>query len=324
MKLIISSVKQYAVLILCGIFICASLSSCTAGPSVTTTPVVTIEDRSVPLSGGTKVLKPESPGDITYSGGAATIDASNASEGYITAKFGGGGKIKLRVTKGGGTTYTYDLSSDGKYQVFPLTAGDGNYKVEVFKNVSGTQYSQLLSQNVSVKLRDSKLPFLYPSQYVNFDADSTTVAKGQDLANGATGDLEIVSNIYNYIIGNISYDTAKAQAASSGQLTGYLPVVDKILASKKGICFDYAAVMAAMLRSQQIPTRLEVGYVSNGAYHAWISTYIKEVGWVNNIIQFDGKSWKLMDPTFASSGGSSSSVMQYIGNGSNYRTQYIY
>jgi hypothetical protein len=47
-------------------------------------------------------------------------------------------------------------------------------------------------------------------------------------------------------------------------------------------------------------------------------------GWVNGIIYFDGKSWKLMDPTFASSGNSSSSIMQFIGNGSNYQVRYKY
>jgi len=44
--------------------------------------------------------------------------------------------------------------------------------------------------------------------------------------------------------------------------------------------------MSAMLRSQGIPTKLEVGY-SGEAYHAWISTYIKESGWVDNIIKFE-------------------------------------
>ena len=54
--------------------------------------------------------------------------------------------------------------------------------------------------------------------------------------------------------------------------------------------------MAAMLRSQDIPAKLEIGY-SGKVYHAWISVYIKDVGWIDNIIEFDGKSWKRMDPT---------------------------
>ena len=80
--------------------------------------------------------------------------------------------------------------------------------------------------------------------------------------------------------------------------------------------------MSAMLRSQGIPTKLEVGY-SGEAYHAWISTYIKESGWVDNIIQFDGNSWTLMDPTLAA-GNSADSVKKYIGDGSNYIVKYSY
>ena len=71
-----------------------------------------------------------------------------------------------------------------------------------------------------------------------------------------------------------------------------------------------------MLRSQDIPTKLVVGYTGN-LYHAWINVYLEGQGWVDNIIYFDGNSWKLMDPTFASSSGQSQEIMQYIGNGSN-------
>ena len=96
-----------------------------------------------------------------------------------------------------------------------------------------------------------------------------------------------------------------------------------VLAQKKGICFDYAALMTAMLRSQDIPTKLVVGYTGN-LYHAWINVYLEGQGWVDNVIYFDGNSWKLMDPTFASSGGQSQEIMQYIGTGSNYKAKYSY
>lgn len=300
-----------------------SLTAFTTSPfqqSVTQTNLTTIEDSPVPLAGGTKVLTPQT-GSVTYSAGAAVIDASNAAQGYVMVRYNGGGKrVKVQITRSGASTYTYDLKTDGQFEVFPLTSGDGNYKIGVYTNVSGSSYAETLVKSVEVKLSNPMLPFLFPNQYVNFNANSATVAKGGELSNGAANDLTIVSNVYNYIISNITYDTQKALSVQSG----YLPKVDSILASGTGICFDYAAVMTAMLRSQQIPTRLEVGYVSGGAYHAWISTYIQDVGWVNGVIQFDGKSWKLMDPTFASSGGSSSSIMQFIGNGTNYRTQYMY
>lgn len=80
--------------------------------------------------------------------------------------------------------------------------------------------------------------------------------------------------------------------------------------------------MAAMLRSQNIPTKLEVGY-SGDAYHAWISTYIDETGWVDNIIEFDGHDWQIMDPTLAAS-NDSESVKKYVGDGSHYVVKYSY
>ena len=81
--------------------------------------------------------------------------------------------------------------------------------------------------------------------------------------------------------------------------------------------------MSAMLRSQNIPTKLVVGYTGT-AYHAWISTYTTKSGWVEGVIFFDGTTWKLMDPTFASSGKSSDAIMKYIGDGKNYTEKYLY
>ena len=80
--------------------------------------------------------------------------------------------------------------------------------------------------------------------------------------------------------------------------------------------------MCSMLRSQGIPAHLEVGYAGE-AYHAWISVFIKDVGWLNGIIEFDGKDWSLVDPTFAAN-SSESALKQFIGDGSNYTTMFVY
>ena len=269
---------------------------------------------------GSHVLTPIASGVTAYSNEKATLDASNVSEGYIMVKYTGSvGKIKVQITKSGSETYTYDLSSSGVYEVFPLSEGSGSYSVKVFENIQGNQYSQAFSQNVNASITNQFGPFLYPNQYVNFNVASAAVQTGASVAASATDQLEVVSNVYNYVINNVTYDTAKASSVQSG----YLPNVDVVLAQKKGICFDYAALMTAMLRSQDIPTKLVVGYTGN-LYHAWINVYLEGQGWVDNIIYFDGNSWKLMDPTFASSSGQSQEIMQYIGNGSNYRAKYSY
>lgn len=283
--------------------------------------LVTIEDSVTPLAeSSSKVLKPEASGKTTHSGGGATVDVSNASEGYIMVKFSGSTKrIKLQLTKTGKNTYRFDIPTDGKYVTLPLTAGDGKYKIEVFEQISGNQYAQAMSCSVDVKLRNAMLPFLYPNQYVSFNKDSATVKKSNELAKGASNTLDVVDKVYNYVISNVKYDNNKAAQVTAGKMNGYLSNVDTTLSTNKGICFDFASITCAMLRAQGIPARMEFGYVSNGAYHAWLSTYVKDVGVINTVIKFDGKSWVLMDPTFASGGNS-----KYVGSGSGYKTSLIY
>lgn len=262
-----------------------------------------------------KVLVPSASGQLLKNCEVASVDYSNSSEGYIMVTYTGNNhKVKLQITGPDGITYTYNLHGD--YEVFPLTAGSGNYNIGVFENISGTEYSTAMSDNISVSISNEFGPYLYPNQYVDFNSSSLPVSKGKELAQSCNSDLEVVENVYNYIIENFTYDYDKAATVQSG----YLPVVDDVYNANSGICFDYAAVMATMLRSQSIPTRLEVGYMGQ-AYHAWISTYIKNVGWVNGIIEFDGSNWRLMDPTFAST---SKSPESFTTDDDRYITKYVY
>ena len=261
------------------------------------------------------VLEPEASGSSIQSCESATIDTSNCAEGYIMADYHGTNpKVKLQIKGPDGVTYSYNLH--GGYEVFPLTAGNGTYTIGVYENISGTKYSTALSCSVDVTITNEFGPYLYPNQYVNFTAASLPVGKAVELAYTANNDLEVVESVYNYMIRNFTYDYDKAATVKSG----YLPVVDEVFKSNTGICFDYASVMATMLRTQNIPTRLEVGYVGE-EYHAWISTYIKDVGWVNGIIEFDGTDWNLLDPTFAST---SKSPTKFITENSSYLTKYVY
>lgn len=261
------------------------------------------------------VLTGQADGTVTYGNEGVTIDASYISEGYIMVSYTGTNeKVKLQITGPDEVVYTYDLHGD--YETFPLTAGSGSYTVGVFENIEGTSYSTLFTQTIDVKIDDEFGPYLYANQYVNFNGDSKVVEKAEELSKPCNDDLEVIEQVYNYMISNFTYDYDKAESVQSG----YLPDVDEVFEAQTGICFDYAAVMAAMLRSQQIPTRLEVGYAGD-VYHAWISTYIEEQGWVNGIIQFDGKNWELMDPTFAST---SSKPEDFITNTDEYITKFVY
>mgnify|MGYP000902170896 FL=1 len=277
------------------------------------------EHSGPPRDSTPKVLTPSADGVTVYQNDFASIDASNTSQGYVMVKYNGTNeKVKLQITCPDQSCYTYLISDRGAYDTFPLTAGNGSYALQVLENVAGDTYTVSLAQSINVSIEDEFLPFLYPNQYVNFHTDSKAVSKGRDLAKDTYSDLDVVQDIYNYVIKNISYDTEKAQNVSYG----YVPDVDDTLSSKKGICFDYAALMTSMLRSQNIPTKLEVGY-SGDAYHAWISTYIDDKGWVDDIIQFDGDTWQIMDPTLAAT-NDSAAVKKYVGDGSHYVVKYTY
>ena len=272
-----------------------------------------------PLRDATPVcLVPQADGITTASNDVAVIDYSHMSDGYVCANYTGTcPKVKLRITGPDTVVYTYDLHGGG-YETFPLSSGDGYYDVTIYENISGTNYATCLYADLEVQITDAFSPFLYPNQYVNFTADSKVVAKGQELAEGASSDLEVITRVYDYITQNITYDYDKA----SDPPTGYTADVDSILTSGTGICLDYAAVMASMLRSQRIPTRLEVGYAQD-AYHAWISVYTADTGWLNGIIEFDGNVWTLVDPTFGAN-TDDKTLKKFIGDGSNYILQKMY
>ena len=266
-----------------------------------------------PMAASAMVRTPIASGTASYGNTKVTVDASNASQGYVMVKYkGSNNKIKVQITKG--VTYTYDLNARDSYEVFPLTEGDGSYSIKVFENISGNQYSQAFSQSINVTLENEFTPFLYPNQYVNFNQSSNAVAVSDQLSAGAADPMGVVTSIYNYVVDNLTYDYEKAATVQSG----YLPIVDLTLATQKGICFDYASLMTAMLRAQDIPTKLVIGYTGQ-LYHAWISVYLPEQGWIDNIIYFDGQNWSLMDPTFASSGGRA-----HGGGDSSYQAKYSY
>ncbi|MDD4200321.1 MAG: transglutaminase-like domain-containing protein [Eubacteriales bacterium] len=261
---------------------------------------------------------PEASGELTFGGGGVSVDVSNTSDGYIMVKYSGSAaKIKVQITGTDGEVYTY-TAKRGDWQTFPLTTGNGYYKVNVLENVSGDMYTLSASRNIEVSIDNEFSPFLFPNQYVWFTSGMKAMDLGIELSEKSGDDLGFIENTYEYVINHISYDYDKAKNIP----LDYIPDIEETLVSGKGICFDYASLMASILRAQNVPTKLEVGY-SGSAYHAWISVYTQETGWIKNIIEFDGLNWSLMDPTLASS-NDESAVKDYVGDGSNYTVKYNY
>lgn len=284
---------------------------------------VVIEDEAVALADSPAAvndqLLPVASGTAVKKKGNATIDYSNISDGYVMVQYGAASTKKMKVQVAGpSTTYTYNLPASD-WVTFPLSDGNGNYKVTVLENTQGNKYALLVSASFKVTLKDEFAPFIRPNQYVDYANAEKTLKKAKELTEKIDDPLKKVEKIYNFVVKNLSYDTQKAATVKSG----YLPVLDDVLEAKKGICFDYASLMAGMLRSQGVPCKLVVGY-AGADYHAWISVWTEETGWLDGVIFFDGSTWQRMDPTFASSSKGSEAIMKYIGDGTNYTTKYLY
>ena len=264
------------------------------------------------------VLQPEASGEAFVSSEEAIIDYSNAASGYVMVHYKVQTDSRLKVLiKGTSTTYAYNLPAD-EWTTFPLSDGNGHYRMGVYINVRDTKYAAVLSTEFDVELTDEFAPFLRPNQYVNYVDAPNTVRLGAELTAGIEHPLDKVAAVYDYVVHNLEYDYEKAETVKSG----YLPELDAVLELKKGICFDYAALMTAMLRSQEVPCKLVVGYAGD-IYHAWISVWTEEDGWIDGAIFFDGHQWKRMDPTFASSSEGDQEILDFIQNGK-YTVKYLY
>lgn len=244
------------------------------------------------------------------------MDLSSLSEGYVAVAAVSECRLKFQVKKDE-QTYNYNIASDGTPSIFPLQCGDGVYTFRVMENVTGTKYAVKCAQSAEVKLRNEFLPYLRPSDYVPYDEASRCVREAEKLAGQCQTALEVVGAVFDYICANVTYDKEKAATVQSG----YMPDPDETLDSGKGICFDYAALAAAMLRSQGIPTRMIFGNVSpDDLYHAWNMFYTEESGWITVDYQVSRDSWNRLDLTFSANGTDG----EFIGNGKNYTDIYIY
>lgn len=270
-----------------------------------------------PVYSPLQVLVPEAPGKEILGSSPLTLDISNITQGYLTAVSNSQDqKMNVQLTDENGTVYSYFISP-GESAVIPFSSGSGNYQICCYQQIDGTQYAALFANTLEVSLENEFLPFLYPNQYVNFSPESEASKLALSMVSEDTSDVDALQAIYDYVTENLTYDYDLADTVESG----YLPDVDATLESKKGICFDYAALTAAMLRSRDIPCKLQIGY-SGTVKHAWVSVYIRSKGWVDKAVEFSGDSWSRMDPTFDSNSDDEETIQQYIGNDDNYIVQF--
>ncbi|MBQ8306214.1 MAG: transglutaminase domain-containing protein [Blautia sp.] len=293
------------------LLVCLLIAGCGGSGGGTDTQVPPVFDKP-------HALVPESPGQSVIESDSLLLDLSNIKQGYLTAiSRTPDRQINVQLMDPEGINYSYFLEPQ-ETAVIPFSGGSGNYQLVCYEQVAGSQYAAMLSKQLEIELENEFLPFLYPNQYVDFAPDSEAVKLAISMLPDDASDIDALGAIYDYVIGNTVYDEAKAVSVEAG----YLPDVDETLATGRGICFDYAALMSAMLRTRGIPCKLMIGYAGD-IKHAWIDVYLLSKGWISKAISFDGKTWTRMDPTFDSSAEDREMIQEYIGEGSNYAVQFM-
>lgn len=229
---------------------------------------------------------PEASGARTLSNSVVTADISHVDLGYFMLRHAGSTK-RLRVTTTfGDKEVKYELNGEGKYETYPLTSGSGKYVVRVYEHAGtgANTYALVFEDSLEANIADERMPFLIPNQLVWYTSESAAVQMSMELCEGVENEWEKLQIIYDYVSKTVMYDYVKAAIAQMP----YIPSVDDTLASKTGICFDYASLLACMLRVQGIPTQLVIGELlatSPTTAHAWNKVYL-------------GGTWSLVDPTF--------------------------
>ena len=218
------------------------------------------------LAGLADALWPSADGTKRQQSGGLTVDASHADQGYIMVKGPQTDKrLKFRV-KCGDQTLDYDLNGKGEYEIIPLQLGSGSYNCILYKNVSGKKDAEEGRAGVKAELPDPNTAFLYPNQYVLYDESTPAVQKSSELCEGLATQKERFDAICKFVKTGFVYDYVKMVTVKPGMM----PDIDGCFEKRMGICQDLAAMTACMMRVQGIPTKLMIGYLDNGMYHAWI------------------------------------------------------
>ncbi len=95
-------------------------------------------------------------------------------------------------------------------------------------------------------------------------ADIAARVHAKELCDGLPGDRAKVEAVIGHVARTVLYDHLKARTVRRG----YKPDPDATLETRRGICWDIAALVAAMLRAVGVKCRVVIGYADR-EYHAW-------------------------------------------------------
>ena len=246
---------------------------------------------------------------------SAKIDVSKASDGLVRYEYTGDLKAKeifamLELPGVDKVTPQMFVSPS----VLILSMGNGTYVCKVLEKLPNGKGMSVApggeaTDAVLSKAPDEKTVFLASTIDADFAASTVCIPNYKKLTEGMT-DAQKIEAIYEEVVNNYTYDYDKKDAVLKKTLKNYLPVIDVIYNVKKGICYDYSAVLAGALRSQGIPVKLVKGVAADvgDAKHAW-----------NEI--WTGEKWVVVDTTFDAAYAEAGAAYTFEKDRSKYKAQ---
>lgn len=202
---------------------------------------------------------------------AADMEAAidNTDEGIrVISVLEKGLRTRVRMTnKTSGYTKVWDIDGD---DILPINE-NGTWSVAIYQQVSAdsTKYRQILGKDVII---DDVKPYLGISLLTDEAENLLQEEWVEELKNSEVSYTEKAKIVFNTVSKTMVYDKEKAATVQGS----YVPNVDEVWQMKKGICYDYSSIVAAVLRYVGVPTEINFGY-AHGLYHAW-NTVILEDG----------------------------------------------
>ncbi len=237
----------------------------------------------------------------------AEIDWTHADDGYVSVKL----NEKLTNVTMCSVSWLGDnkmvqfleyFIPHGKWVNIPLLAGSQEYVVDIAPIVTDAETDLVndltnekwdiienarLTARFNAEIADLESLWLLSHVKCDYENSPNACAKAAELTKNCKTDAEKITAIFEYVSKTISYDNAlynnektriKAGESAYNVYAERDLNPDSILESKKGVCEHYAALMAAMLRSQGIPCKVCVGSAYTGIIdndgweaHAWVA-----------------------------------------------------
>jgi transglutaminase-like putative cysteine protease len=199
-------------------------------------------------------------------------DLGESDDGVVVINYPIKSEVRYKVLlKKDDTKYYYDMTEETIR--LPLQMGEGVYELAILENVSGTTYSYVLETSFKIDAINQEALNLNSHSIINWSDEDEAIVFLDELVSDDMSEMEKVSAVHDYLTKALSYDVHKFDSIQGA----YIPDIDETFLTQMGICYDFSSLLAAMLRSEGIQTKLIMGYrADTSVYHAWNEVLIED------------------------------------------------